>query len=126
MAKILIVENDDANRTMIARRLEWEGYQVITAGDGAQAIMLARSDRPDLILMDLGLPVLSGWQAVQRIKTAADTRSIPIIALTAYVMAEDRAKAIGVGCEDFESKPVDFPRLLANIQALLQRVFDGT
>jgi CheY-like chemotaxis protein len=104
---------------MVTRRLAWEGFQVITAQDGAQAIDLARSEQPDLILMDLGLPVLNGWQAAQRIKASPDTRAIPIIALTAYALAEDRDKSFAAGCDDYLAKPVDFALLRAKIQALL-------
>jgi CheY-like chemotaxis protein len=119
MVKILLVEDDVMNRDMIARYLTSEGYHVISAGDGANAVLLARKELPDLILMDMGLPILNGWQATYRLKTAADTRSIPIIALTAFAMAEDRAKCLAVGCEAFESKPVNFDRLLTTIRHLL-------
>jgi CheY-like chemotaxis protein len=107
------------NRDMIARHLIMHDYQVISAGDGANAVLLARKAHPDLILMDMGLPILNGWQATYRLKTAPDTRSIPIVALTAFVMAEDRHKCLAVGCDAFESKPVNFDRLLATMQRLL-------
>jgi two-component system cell cycle response regulator DivK len=119
MAKILLVEDDAMNREMVTRRLVWEGYQIITAADGAQAIELAQSEQPDLILLDLGLPIMNGWQAAQRLKAEISTRAIPIIALTAYALNEDRLKSLEAGCDDFETKPVDFPRLHAKIQALL-------
>ena len=119
MFKILLVEDDVMNRDMIARYLSREGYHVIGAGDGANAVLLAKKEHPDLILMDMGLPILNGWQATHRLKTAPETRSIPIIALTAFVMAEDRAKCLAVGCEAFESKPVNFDRLLTTIRQLL-------
>jgi CheY-like chemotaxis protein len=119
MAKILLVEDDLMNRDMLSRRLKWEGHQIVLAGDGAQAVELARTERPDIILMDLGLPVMNGWQAAQHIRAAPDTSSIPIIALTAFAMAEDRSKALSVGCDEYETKPVNFPRLLAKIQRLL-------
>jgi two-component system cell cycle response regulator DivK len=121
MPKILIVEDDTMNREMLARRLNWEGYQVTTATNGAQAVELASSELPDLILMDLGIPLLNGWQATHRIKSQPDTRHIPVIALTAYVLAEDRTKSLAAGCDDYETKPVDFPRLLNKIQLYLER-----
>jgi two-component system cell cycle response regulator DivK len=121
MSRILLVEDDVMNREMIARFLTSEGYQVISAGDGANAVLLARKEHPDLILMDMGLPILNGWQATHRLKTAAETRSIPIIALTAFAMAEDRAKCLAVGCEAFESKPVNFNRLLEAMRQLLSQ-----
>ncbi len=119
MALILLVEDDLLNREMIGRYLLIQGFEVITAVDGAQAVSLAQSQLPHLILMDMGLPILSGWQATTQIKTAPDTRTIPIVALTAYAMAEDRDRAYTVGCDDFETKPVNFPRLMAKIEALL-------
>jgi len=128
MATILLVEDDMLNREMVTRRLIWEGYQIITAEDGAQAIALAQSEQPDLILLDMGLPIMNGWQAAQRLKAAISTRAIPIIALTAYALNEDRAKSLEAGCDDYETKPVDFPRLHAKIQALLdpKRMPDDT
>src|SRR5688572_7702765 len=119
MPLILLVEDDLLNREMIARYLTIEGFQVITATNGAQAIDMARQHMPDLILMDMGLPILSGWQATQQIKAAPGMRAIPIIALTAYAMAEDRERAFAVGCNDYETKPVNFTRLKAKVQALL-------
>jgi len=119
MTKILLVEDDTLNREMVTRRLKWEGYQVISAGDGATAVALAEAELPDLILMDLGLPILNGWQATQRIKAMLHTQHIPIIALTAYVLNEDRDKSIAAGCDDYESKPINFARLQAKIEALL-------
>jgi CheY-like chemotaxis protein len=119
MTMILLVEDDAMNRDMIARYLVMHDYQVISAGDGANAVLLARKAHPDLILMDMGLPILNGWQATHRLKTAPETRSIPIVALTAFIMAEDRRKCLAVGCDAFESKPVNFDRLLGTIQQLL-------
>jgi len=119
MAKILLVEDDALNREMVTRRLIWAGHEVITAQDGAAAVALAESEQPDLILMDLGLPILNGWQATQRIKSSSRTQSIPIIALTAYALTEDREKSLEAGCDDYESKPIDFARLQIKIQALL-------
>jgi two-component system, cell cycle response regulator DivK len=124
MALILLVEDDLLNREMIGRYLLIQGFDVITAVDGAQAIELAQSQLPDLILMDMGLPILSGWQATAQIKAGATTRSIPIVALTAYAMAEDRDRAYSVGCDDFETKPVNFPQLKIKIDALLARLRD--
>jgi CheY-like chemotaxis protein len=106
-------------RDMIERMLKISGYQVITASDGAQAVSLAFSERPDLILMDMGLPVLNGWQATQRIKAKPETRLIPVIALTAYALTEDRERCFAVGCNEYETKPIEFARLLAKIRALL-------
>src|SRR3954447_8264613 len=101
MAKILLVEDDAMNREMVTRRLIWEGYQIITAEDGAQAITLAQSEQPDLILLDMGLPIMNGWQAAQRLKADTSTSAIPIIALTAYALNEDRAKSLEVGCDEY-------------------------
>ena len=119
MAKILLVEDDALNREMVTRRLTWDGFEVITAQDGAEAVALAEAEQPNLILMDLGLPILNGWQATQRIKSTPSTHHIPIIALTAYALTEDRDKSLAAGCNDYESKPIDFARLRAKIQALL-------
>jgi CheY-like chemotaxis protein len=119
MITVLLVEDDVMNREMIARYLEMSGYQVISAGDGANAVLLAKKALPTLILMDMGLPILNGWPAPHRIKTPFETQNIPIIALTAFAMAEDRAKCFAIGCDAFESKPVNFDRLLATMQRLL-------
>jgi len=119
MALILLVEDDLLNREMIGRYLVIQGFEVITAVDGAQAVELALAQLPDLILMDMGLPILSGWQATTQLKAAASTRAIPIVALTAYAMAEDRDRAFTVGCDDFETKPVNFLQLKAKIETLL-------
>jgi len=121
MAKILVVEDNEMNRDMLSRRLVRRGYEVAVAVDGAQGIALAQSEAPDLILMDMSLPVLDGWEATRQLKAAARTQSIPIIALTAHVMAGDCQKAIEAGCDDYDTKPVDLPRLLAKIAALLER-----
>jgi two-component system, cell cycle response regulator DivK len=116
---ILLVEDDPMIRNLLSRRLIIGGYQVITATDGAQAVQSARVDLPELIVMDMGLPVLNGWQATHRIRSMPITRSIPIIALTAYAMKEDRMKCLTVGCNEYETKPVDFTRLLEKIRVLL-------
>ena len=119
MTTVLLVEDDIMNREMIARYLEMSGYQVISAGDGANAVLLSRKAHPALILMDMGLPILNGWQATHRIKTTPETKDIPIIALTAFAMAEDQAKCFSIGCDAFESKPVNFDRLLTTMEKLL-------
>ncbi len=124
MAKILLVEDDEMNRDMLSRRLERRGYHVVMAIDGGQGLRLAQSEAPDLILMDMSLPVLDGWQATRRLKAAPETRTIPILALTAHAMAADRAKALQVGCDDYDVKPIEFVRLLGKIQALLAQ--EGT
>lgn len=121
MSKILVVEDDAMNRDMLARRLAWEGFEVTTATNGAEAVELAGAERPDLILMDLGIPLLNGWQATHQIKSQPETNHIPVIALTAYALTEDRAKSLAAGCDDYETKPVDFPRLLGKIQQFLKR-----
>jgi two-component system cell cycle response regulator DivK len=120
MKRILIVEDDPMIRDMLSRRLNTEGYDVICATDGAQGVQRARVDRPDLIVMDIGLPVLNGWQATHRIRSMPTTQAIPIIALTAFVMKEDRVKCLAVGCDDYETKPVDFSRLTQKIRLLLR------
>ena len=118
MAKILLVEDNEMNRDMLSRRLERRGYQVVLALDGEQGVALAQSERPDLILMDLSLPVLDGWEATRRLKAAPETHPIPILALTAHAMVDDQEKALAAGCDDYDTKPIDFPRLLAKIEAL--------
>ena len=119
MAKILLIEDDTMSRDMLTRRLQRSGHEIIVAADGVQAIALARSELPDLILMDMSLPVLDGWEATRRLKAGAKTRHIPIIAQTAHVMAGDREKCIAAGCDDYTAKPVHLPQLLAKIEALL-------
>lgn len=119
MAKILLVEDNEMNRDMLARRLVRRGYQVVVAVDGEKGVATARSELPDLILMDMDLPVLDGWEATRQLKAAPETRAIPIIALTAYAMVGDREKAIQAGCDDYDAKPIDFPRLLEKIEVAL-------
>lgn len=119
MVKVLLVEDDEMNRDMIARQLTWEGFQVIVAGDGRQAVHLAQDERPQLILMDMGLPIMDGWQATSRIKASPETCNIPIIALTAFAMAEDRTRSLAAGCDAFETKPIDFHRLLFTMRRLI-------
>ena len=117
--KILYVEDNDDNIYMLEKRLKRAGFTVLIARDGAQGVAMAAAELPDLILMDLGLPVLDGWEATRRIKAAPQTKHIPVIALTANAMTGDREKAIAAGCDDSDTKPVDLPRLLGKIQALV-------
>ncbi|HEC19679.1 MAG TPA: response regulator [Gammaproteobacteria bacterium] len=119
MSKVLLVEDNEMNRDMLSRRLERKGFEVVYAQDGSVAVDLAGSEKPALILMDMSLPVMDGWEATRRIKADPDTRDIPVIALTAHAMAGDREKAIEAGCEDYDTKPVDFPRLLGKIESLI-------
>jgi two-component system, cell cycle response regulator DivK len=121
MAKILLVEDNEMNRDMLARRLQRRGYGVLIAPDGAEGVAQAQTEVPDLILMDMSLPVLDGWEATRRLKATLETRSIPVIALTAHAMSGDREKAIEAGCDDYDTKPIEFNRLLAKIEALLNR-----
>ncbi len=120
MSKILLVEDNEMNSDMLSRRLQRKGHEVLVAMDGAQGVELAQSENPDLILMDMSLPVLDGWEATQQLKASPETSGIPIIALTAHAMAGDREKCLEVGCDDYETKPVDFSRLLGKIQVLLE------
>jgi two-component system, cell cycle response regulator DivK len=119
MAKILLIEDNEANRDALSRRLKRQGYEVVMAVDGQQGIAMARSEAPLLILMDMSLPVLDGWEATRQLKADPHTGSIFVIALTAHAMAGDRAKALEAGCDDYDTKPVEFSRLLAKIEALL-------
>ncbi len=119
MAKILLVEDNEMNRDMLSRRLERKGFQVVVAVDGQQGVDLALSEIPDLILMDMDLPIIDGWEATRRVKAGDSTSGIPVIALTAHAMVGDRDKAIAAGCDDYDTKPVDFPRLLGKITTLL-------
>jgi two-component system, cell cycle response regulator DivK len=119
MTTILLVEDNELNRDMLSRRLSKRGYSVEVSIDGAQAIKMARSLHPDLILMDVDLPVIDGLEATRRLKADAETRTIPVLALTANAMAGDEERAMAAGCDAYDSKPVDIPRLLAKIQALV-------
>ncbi len=119
MAKILVVEDNEMNRDMLSRRLEKRGYQIVLAADGPEGIAKAQSELPALILMDLSLPEIDGWEATRRLKADEATRGIPVIALTAHAMSGDREKAVAAGADDYDVKPIDFPRLLGKIQALL-------
>ena len=119
MAKILLVEDNEMNRDMLSRRLERRGYGVLIATDGEEGVSLARKEKPDLILMDMSLPVLDGWEATRRIKAEGETRHIPVIALTAHAMTTDEQRAREAGCDDFDTKPIDLARLLGKIEKLL-------
>ena len=119
MSKILLVEDNEANRDALSRHLKRRGYEVVMAVDGQQGVAMTRSEAPGLVLMDMSLPLLDGWAATRQLKADPQTAAIPIIALTAHAMASDRARALEAGCDDYDTKPVDFPRLLRKIQALL-------
>ena len=119
MPKVLLVEDNEMNRDMLARRLTKRGYQVAVAVDGAEGVAMARASGPDLVLMDMSLPVLHGWDATRELKADPATQAIPVIALTAHAMAGDREKALEAGCDEFETKPIELPRLLAKMEALL-------
>ncbi|MBW1877896.1 MAG: response regulator [Deltaproteobacteria bacterium] len=119
MARILLVEDNEMNRDMLSRRLIRRKYDVLIAEDGARGIEIAREQRPDLILMDMSLPVTDGWEATRILKADEDTRGIPVIALTAHAMRGDRQKALDAGCDDYDTKPVDLKRLLSKIEGLL-------
>jgi len=119
MAKILLVEDNELNRDMLKRRLERREHEVAIAVDGAEGVEKASSEKPDIILMDLNLPILDGWEATRQIKANEDTSGIPVIALTAHAMTGDQKKALEAGCDDYDTKPVELPRLLGKIEALL-------
>ena len=121
MPKLLLVEDNEMNRDMLSRRLVRKGYEVLIAEDGAQGVAMAQSELPELILMDMSLPVMNGWEATRVLKSGATTRSIPVIALTAMAMAGDQEEAIKAGCDDYDTKPVDLVRLLEKIETLLMR-----
>ncbi len=121
MAKLLLVEDNEYNRDMLSRRLMKKGYEVVLALDGAEGVARARADHPDLILMDMHLPVVDGWEATRQLKNDEGTRAIPIIALTADAMTGDREKAMESGCDDYDTKPIEMPRLLNKIETLLNR-----
>ncbi len=119
MAKILLVEDNEMNRDMLSRRLQRRGYEVLTAVDGESGLAMTRSEAPALVLMDMSLPGIDGWEATRQLKGDPVTRAIPVIALTAHAMAGDREKALAAGCDDFDIKPIDLDRLLGKIEALL-------
>jgi two-component system cell cycle response regulator DivK len=119
MPRILLVEDNEMNRDMLSRRLARREYEVLVAVDGKEGVVMAGSEAPDLILMDMSLPVMDGWEATRQLKASPETKAIPIIALTAHAMSGDREKAMEAGCDDYDTKPIEFPRLLAKIEALL-------
>jgi CheY-like chemotaxis protein len=121
VARILLVEDNELNRDMLSRRLTRKGYEVIIAEDGGRGLALIAEVSPDLVLMDMSLPVIDGWEATRRLKADPATRDIPVIALTAHAMASDREKAVEAGCDDYDTKPVELPRLLQKIERLLAR-----
>src|SRR5687767_8858690 len=120
MPKILLVEDNEMNRDMLSRRLQRNGYEVVLALDGESGVAMAQTQVPDLVLMDMSLPVLDGWEATRRLKSDSATRRIPVIALTAHAMSSDRDKALEAGCDDYDTKPIELPRLLGKIEALLK------
>jgi two-component system cell cycle response regulator DivK len=120
MSRILIVEDNEMNRDMLSRRLQRRGYEVILAMDGRRGLAVARSEAPDLILMDMSLPEIDGWEVARRLKSDNTTRAIPVIALTAHAMTSDRQRALEAGCDDYDTKPVEFERLLTKIQTMLR------
>jgi CheY-like chemotaxis protein len=119
MAKILLVEDNEMNRDMLSRRLQRKGFTVVIAEDGRAGVAMAASESPDLILLDMSLPLIDGWEAARQIKAGPKTKRVPIIALTAHAMAGDRERALEAGCDEYDTKPVEFPRLLAKIEAIL-------
>ena len=119
MTTILLVEDNEMNRDMLSRRLARKGYNVLVAVDGETGIEVARTESPDLVLMDMSLPVIDGWEATRRMKADPALRHIPVIALTAHAMADDREKALAAGCDDYDTKPIELPRLLGKVEALL-------
>ncbi len=121
MPKILLVEDNEMNRDMLSRRLKRKGFEVVIAVDGGQGVDMAHNEKPDLILMDMSLPVKDGWTATKELKAAEDTQHIPVIALTAHAMSGDREQALAAGCDDYDTKPIELPRLLGKIETLLAR-----
>jgi two-component system, cell cycle response regulator DivK len=121
MKKILLIEDNELNRDMLSRRLQKRGYEVVAAVDGETGVSMAIAEAPALILMDVSLPGIDGWEATRRLKAAPETRHIPIVALTAHAMPSDREKALAVGCDEFDTKPIELPRLLEKIEALLRQ-----
>jgi two-component system cell cycle response regulator DivK len=120
MPKLLIVEDNEENRDSLSRRLQRRGFEVIMAGDGKEGIAKAQSEKPDLILMDMNMPELDGWEATRQLKAAPETAGIPVIALTAYALSGDRERALEAGCANYHAKPVEFPKLLAQLESILQ------
>ena len=122
MAKVLLVEDNEMHRDMLSRRLARRGFEVVLAVDGQQGVDLAHSEKPDIILMDMNLPVMDGWEATRRIKSDDRTRSMPVIGLTAHAMSGDRERALEAGCDDYDTKPVDFDRLIGKIERLFGKI----
>jgi CheY-like chemotaxis protein len=120
MPRILIVEDNEENRDALSRRLKRRGYDVVIATDGLQGVAMAAAEKPDLILMDMNLPELDGWEATKQVKAAPETKSVPVIALTAHALSGDRERALAAGCADYHTKPVELPRLLEQIEAILK------
>jgi two-component system cell cycle response regulator DivK len=121
MPRILLVEDNEMNRDMLSRRLKRRGYEVIIAVDGPQGVAMAQSEAPDLVLMDMSLPLMDGWEATRTLKAAEETKHIPVIALTAHAMSTDRDKALEAGCDDYDTKPIELPRLLGKMEALIRK-----
>lgn len=119
MPRILLVEDNEMNRDMLSRRLSRKGFEVVIAEDGQEGVEMTQSEKPDLVLMDMSLPVVDGWEATRRLKASEETKHIPIIALTAHAMSGDREKTLKAGCDDYDTKPIEMPRLLEKINALL-------
>ena len=119
MARVLLVEDNEMNRDMLSRRLIRQGFEVMIAVDGAEGVSMARETHPDLVLMDMSLPLIDGWEATRQLKAAEQTKSIPVIALTAHAMSGDRDKALEAGCDDYDTKPIELPRLLEKMRRLL-------
>ena len=125
MRRILLVEDNEMNRDMLSRRLRRRGYEVIIAMDGQQGVAMAQSSSPDIVLMDMSLPVMDGWQATQTLKASPGTKEIPVIALTAHAMSTDREKAMEAGCDDYDTKPIELTRLIAKMESLMARTSRG-
>lgn len=121
MPKVLLVEDNEESRDGLSRHLRRKGYEILLAVDGRQGVDLARAEAPDLILMDMSLPILDGWEATRQLKAGSETRGIPVIALTAHAMAGDRERALEAGCDDYDTKPIEFPRLLTKIKSLVEK-----
>jgi CheY-like chemotaxis protein len=119
MTRVLLVEDNEMNRDMLSRRLQRRGYEVVIAVDGNEGVSMATSEKPDLVLMDMSLPLMDGWEATRALKAAAGTKDIPVIALTAHAMSTDREKALEAGCDDYDTKPIELPRLLEKMEALI-------
>lgn len=119
--KVLLVEDNEMNRDMLSRRLQRSGYEVVIAVDGAEGVSKTILEKPDVVLMDMSLPVMDGWEATQQLKANSQTKNIPVLALTAHAMAGDREKALAAGCDDYDTKPIELPRLLGKIETLLEK-----